>query len=595
MFKVSVWAGAILLGSASAGLAQDHVLVGSWADDVIYRYDAVTGDLLQVNPIEGPWNMYGVRGIGLGDHGILFASAPNKIYRINARTGHILSETLVPFHGALFYDFLPRPDGTILGTNFGTWEIDQNTGHFLSRPFVLNQSFGLAPLRGYDFGGLISHRGTNSISRWGNDLGSSTIIPFDDQWVLDGDGTYSISDNAMRVEVTADADFHSTVTLKRTIPTFDIGNTLRATFVGGASNSMFEVLVDGELVFERQNSFSLWPGIDAHGIAPGNRDVELKLRLTAAPGTSAGVEVSNTGGISHTSTVERGFITNRPDSPDANEQMGLNNIYNIRIGPDKLLYVASQDNHQILRYDPLTGEFIDVFVGPDLNEPDAEPDWLRSPQFMSFAPDGSLFVTSNHEGLIYHIAPDGSLIKTFGSHDHPAFIQYYSREITITNGAFLSGGLDPWYVVSGSVEIIEDPDNPGEFVASMTANSEAGLGIHVDTLADDFFLSFLYRIPDPVSGWLDVWLDEQLLASIDLSEITSNQWLEDHLKVLDPSLFALTDAELEFILRDASPGATVWLNDVDITSAAIPEPGTLAVLGLAGIAALYRRPQRRTR
>lgn len=55
----------------------------------------------------------------------------------------------------------------------------------------------------------------------------------------------------------------------------------------------------------------------------------------------------------------------------------------VRLGPDGLLYVASEETDQILRYDPKTLAYVDVFV----NESQG-----FHPTAFSFAPDGDLYV-----------------------------------------------------------------------------------------------------------------------------------------------------------------------------------------------------------
>jgi len=78
---------------------------------------------------------------------------------------------------------------------------------------------------------------------------------------------------------------------------------------------------------------------------------------------------------------------------------GLNNTSKAVFGPDSDLYVSSQANDRVLRYDGQTGAFIDVFVSGGSGG-------LDVPVGLDFGPDGNLFVVSNgnHSVLRY----DGS-------------------------------------------------------------------------------------------------------------------------------------------------------------------------------------------
>jgi streptogramin lyase len=86
---------------------------------------------------------------------------------------------------------------------------------------------------------------------------------------------------------------------------------------------------------------------------------------------------------------------------------GLNGPSKAICGPDGNLYVSSQDNDRILRYDGTTGAFIDAFVP-------AGSGGLNIPVGLDFGPDGNLYVVSNftHEVLRYD-GSSGAFIDTF--------------------------------------------------------------------------------------------------------------------------------------------------------------------------------------
>jgi len=68
---------------------------------------------------------------------------------------------------------------------------------------------------------------------------------------------------------------------------------------------------------------------------------------------------------------------------------GLNRPYGYAWGPDGMLYVASFQSDQILRYDGETGDFVDVFA-----QGDALPGGLNGPDDIVFGPDGRLYITT---------------------------------------------------------------------------------------------------------------------------------------------------------------------------------------------------------
>ncbi|MGL4499404.1 MAG: hypothetical protein ACRCU2_10130 [Planktothrix sp.] len=71
------------------------------------------------------------------------------------------------------------------------------------------------------------------------------------------------------------------------------------------------------------------------------------------------------------------------------ETGGLFRPYGAVFGPDGYFYVSSFLTDQILRYDGQTGEFLDVFAFGN-----QQPGGLNGPDGLLFAPDGNLYVTT---------------------------------------------------------------------------------------------------------------------------------------------------------------------------------------------------------
>lgn len=67
------------------------------------------------------------------------------------------------------------------------------------------------------------------------------------------------------------------------------------------------------------------------------------------------------------------------------EEAGLDGALVARVGPDGLLYVASEESHQILRYNTQTGKLVDVFIDAGVGD-------LNLPSGMTWDQEGNLLV-----------------------------------------------------------------------------------------------------------------------------------------------------------------------------------------------------------
>ncbi|MBD2384838.1 PEP-CTERM sorting domain-containing protein [Cylindrospermum sp. FACHB-282] len=72
---------------------------------------------------------------------------------------------------------------------------------------------------------------------------------------------------------------------------------------------------------------------------------------------------------------------------------GLIRPYGNAFGPDGTLYVSSFRSNQILKFNPVTGDFLGVFAS-DNNNGQGSLNGLNGPNGLVFGPDGSLYVTT---------------------------------------------------------------------------------------------------------------------------------------------------------------------------------------------------------
>jgi RHS repeat-associated protein len=86
---------------------------------------------------------------------------------------------------------------------------------------------------------------------------------------------------------------------------------------------------------------------------------------------------------------------------------GLSGAHDLVFGPDDNLYVSSQFNHSVLSYDGATGAFIKAFVPTSSGG-------VNRPVGLAFGPDGNLYVSSrNGDSVLRYSGTTGTFIDTF--------------------------------------------------------------------------------------------------------------------------------------------------------------------------------------
>jgi sugar lactone lactonase YvrE len=138
---------------------------------------------------------------------------------------------------------------------------------------------------------------------------------------------------------------------------------------------------------------------------------------------------------------------------------GLNGTSKIDCGPDGNLYAVSQSSSQVLRYDGVTGAFIDVFVS-------AGSGGLSIPVGCDFGPSGDLYVVSNtNNSVIRYDGGSGAFVEVFvpnGSGlNHPTGLHW--------------GPDDHLYVCSRNSDKVLSFDQDGTPLGDFVASGSGGL------------------------------------------------------------------------------------------------------------------------
>ena len=136
-------------------------------------------------------------------------------------------------------------------------------------------------------------------------------------------------------------------------------------------------------------------------IAAGSGGLSSPVALTFDPtGSSLYVASSGSNQVLKYNAQTGGFV-------GVAASAGLSGPWDVKFGPDGLMYVLGRGNNRILRYNP-SGVYVDDFVP-------AGSGGMNSLSHMAFGPDGDLYVSGNSG------APGGSQIWRFGTENEALY------------------------------------------------------------------------------------------------------------------------------------------------------------------------------
>jgi DNA-binding beta-propeller fold protein YncE len=186
----------------------------------------------------------------------------------------------------------------------------------------------------------------------------------------------------------------------------------------GTFESVFVPNSGGSLTFPLGGAF----GADGNFYV-SNSDKDTVLRYNGATGAflstfasavedAAGLAFGPDGNLYVANAGDPGSVTKLSGTTGAQLSEltggGLSDPEGIVFGPDGNLYVANVGGNDVLRFNGMTGTFIDAFVG-------AGSGGLSSPRDLVFGPDGNLYVTSagTSGGVLRYSGTTGNFLNAF--------------------------------------------------------------------------------------------------------------------------------------------------------------------------------------
>jgi uncharacterized membrane protein len=143
----------------------------------------------------------------------------------------------------------------------------------------------------------------------------------------------------------------------------------------------------------------------------------------------------------------------------------------------------------------------------------------------------------------------------------------------------------------GDAMVVTDPTDGSNNLLQMTTGSPILVSQQVDTPAGDFAVAFdLLFTTD--TGTLQVMIGTTLIAELVAPDTIASELSPVQLIVDNPALFNLADVTLSFTL-DGPTGSQALIDNIALQAlVTVPEPASLALMGIAALGAVRRRGSR---